>query len=396
MSRAFGPVTGIGPEPAVTPTTIRLVVLVWVFAVLMAATGHAMQGNDPFNFYLLNYIPPMLTSIGWSLALIWLMGWSQRLALPLRLLLMAAAVLAVSAVQTTMDMIYNRMLALTVAPVWRDWAVELTNARFAFALILYMWTFAFSVLLIWAMRANDSARMNAARAAAFEAATLKAEANALRLQLNPHFLFNTLNGIASLTVTGRKAAAEEMINLLADFLRSSIASDPAGEITLKDEMATTLAYLRIEAARFGDRMTVETRIPRALERALTPNFILQPLAENAVKYGVAPSRRPVTILVRASQRDGVLLLSVENRLTAEAGRAGQSAAPTEQQLRHGIGLANTRQRLALAYGEAAWLTVLPLDDGYRAEIGLPLRFARAVPESGARAKGSPTSPRKKS
>lgn len=372
------------PESGVTPTTLRLVVLVWVFAVLMAATGHAMQGNDPFDFYLLNYIPPMATSIGFSLALVWMMGWSGGLILPVRLLLMAAAVLAVSAVQTTMDMIYNKMLALTVAPVWRDWAVELTSARFAFALVLYVWTFAFSVLLIWAMRANDSSRMNAARAAAFEAATLKAEANVLRLQLNPHFLFNTLNSIASLTVTGRKAAAEEMINLLADFLRSSIATDPAGETTLKEETATTLAYLRIEAARFGDRMTVETEIPRALEKALTPNFILQPLAENAVKYGVAPSRRPVVIRLKAAERDGSLLLTVENRSSAERGRAGQSTTPSEQQERHGIGLNNTRQRLALAYGDAAWLTVLPLDDGYRAEIGLPLKRAAGGDGGGRR------------
>ena len=375
MSRVFNSAALTAPEPAVTPATVRLIVLVWVFAVLMAATGHAMQGNDPFDFYLLNYIPPMTTSIGFSLALVSLMGWSGRIILPLRLLLMAVAVLAVSAAQTTMDMIYNKMLALTVAPVWREWAVELTSARFAFALVLYVWTFAFSVLLIWAMRANDSSRLNAARAAAFEAATLKAEANALRLQLNPHFLFNTLNSIASLTVTGRKAAAEEMINLLADFLRSSIASDPAGETSLKDEMATTLAYLRIEAARFGDRMTVETEVPKALQGALTPNFILQPLAENAVKYGVAPSRRPVVIRLKAAQRDGILLLTVENRSLAERGRAGQSVTPSAQQERHGIGLNNTRQRLALAFGDAAWLTVLPLDDGYRAEIGLPLKRA---------------------
>ena len=371
-------------EPAVTPVTVRLVVLVWIFAVAMAATGHAMQGNDPFNFFLLNYIPPMLTSIGWSLGLISLLGWSRRLALPWRLLLMAAAVMAVSVIQTMMDMVYNRMLALTVAPVWREWAVELTSARFAFAMILYAWTFAFSVLLIWAMRANDSARMNAARAAAFEAATLKAEANALRLQLNPHFLFNTLNGIASLTVSGRKRQAEEMINLLADFLRSSIASDPTAETALKDEAATVVAYLRIEAARFGDRMQVETDIPAALSRALAPNFILQPLAENAVKYGVAPSRRPVTIRVAASARDGVLLLTVENRISGERDRAANSrAAPSEAQDRHGIGLSNTRQRLALAYGDTAWLTVLPLDDGYRAEIGLPLRLA---PDEGGRAR----------
>lgn len=373
LDRRFDPATR---DAAVTPVTVRLVVLVWIFAVLMAATGHAMQGHDPLDFGLLNYVPPMLTSIGWSLALISLMGWSGRLILPLRLILMVVAVLAVSVVQTVMDMVYNKALAMTMAPVWREWAMELSSARFAFAMILYCWTFAFAVLLIWAMRANDSARMNAARAAAFEAATSRAEANALRLQLNPHFLFNTLNSIASLTVAGRKAAAERMINLLADFLRSSMSSDPTGETTLKEEVATILSYLRIEEARFGDRMVVETETPEGLDRALVPNFILQPLAENAVKYGVAPSRRRVRIRLRAVESGGMLVLSVENRLALERPAAASSVtAPSEQQVRHGVGLANTRQRLAVAYGEAAWLTALPLDDGYRVEIGLPLKVA---------------------
>lgn len=373
IDRRFDPAVR---DAAVTPTILRLVVLVWIFAVLMAATGHAMQGHDPFNFWLLNYVPPMLTSIGWSLALISLMGWSARLVFPLRLVLMVLAVLAVSVVQTVMDMVYNKALAMTVAPVWRGWALELSSSRFSFAMILYCWTFAFAVLLIWAMRANDSARLNAARAAAFEAATLRAEAGALRLQLNPHFLFNTLNSIASLTVTGRKAAAERMINLLADFLRSSISSDPTGATTLKEEVATILSYLRIEEARFGERMVVETETPEALDEALVPNFILQPLAENAVKYGVAPSRRRVRIRLRATESAGMLVLSVENRLALERPAAASSATtPSEQQVRHGVGLANTRQRLAVAYGDAAWLTTLPLDDGYRVEIGLPLTVA---------------------
>lgn len=372
----------------ITPLTVRMVVLVWVFAVLMAATGHAMQGHDPFDFLLLNYIPPMAASIGWSLLLILLLGRLEARGLPVRLLVMTVAVLIVSAVQTAMDMIYNQMLALTVAPVWRDWALDLTSARFAFAFILYVWTFAFAVLLTWAMRAHDNARMNAARAAAFEAATLRAEANALRLQLNPHFLFNTLNSIASLTVSNRKAAAEEMINLLADFLRSSIGADPAGEMTLKEELATTLAYLRIEAVRFGDRMTIETRIPARLNKALTPNFILQPLAENAVKYGVAPTRRPVVIRIEAAEEAGRLRLSVENHSRAAAPRPWRAPeAEVGARDRHGLGLGNTRRRLALAYGDAARLDAGPRDGGYRVDIVMPLRLAEGVaapPRSGRR------------
>lgn len=351
-----------------------MVILVWVFAVLMAATGHAMQGHDPFDFLLLNYIPPMAASIGWNLGLIVLLGRMESHGLPLRLLVMTVAVLIVSAVQTILDMIYNQMLALTVAPVWQDWALDLTSARFSFAFILYVWTFAFAVLLTWAMRAHDNARMNAARAAAFETATLKAEANALRLQLNPHFLFNTLNSIASLTVSNRKAAAAEMINLLADFLRSSISADPAGEMTLKEELATTLAYLRIEAVRFGDRMTIETAIPARLEAALTPNFILQPLVENAVKYAVAPTRRPVVIRIEAAEDAGRLRLTVENHPKAASARPWR-APRVAPQTHHGLGLGNTRRRLALVYGDKAWLDAGPQGDGYRVDIGMPLTWA---------------------
>lgn len=366
---------GRATEPAITPVVVRMVILVWVFAVLMAATGHAMQGHDPFDFLLLNYIPPMAASIGWNLGLIVLLGRLDGRGLAVRLIVMTAAVLGVSAIQTIMDMIYNQMLALTVAPVWQDWALDLTSARFSFAFILYVWTFAFAVLLSWAMRAHDNARMNAARAAAFEAATLRAEANALRLQLNPHFLFNTLNSIASLTVSNRKAAAEEMINLLADFLRSSIGTDPSGETLLQEELATTLAYLRIEAVRFGERMTVETVIPPGLERAMTPNFILQPLAENAVKYGVATTRRPVLIRIEAAEEAGRLRLTVENRLktgTAARPRLTHDIGRGDQ---HGLGLGNTRRRLALAYGDAARLDAAPQDDGYRVDIRMPLTWA---------------------
>src|SRR3954464_10757516 len=113
-----------------------------------------------------------------------------------------------------------------------------------------------------------------------------AQLTALRLQLNPHFLFNTLNAISSLIVTGRNRDGERMLTKLCGFLRTALVADGRSEVSLGEERETLQTYPEIEAIRFGDRLTVEFAAPDDLLERPVPNFILQPLVENAIKHGV--------------------------------------------------------------------------------------------------------------
>ncbi|HEY6917473.1 MAG TPA: histidine kinase, partial [Allosphingosinicella sp.] len=194
------------------------------------------------------------------------------------------------------------------------------------------------------------------------------EALALRLQLNPHFMVNTLNAIAGLIATRRPAEAEQMTCRLADFLRSSLTADPTAHVPLEDEIATVEAYLEIERVRCGERLRIAITIPDELADAGVPNFILQPLVENAIKYGVAPHRLNVTVTIDCAVEEGRLRLRVEDRIEGAAPTAGSRAHPPST----GVGLANVGKRLALDYGGDASLFTERLENGFRAEIRLPL------------------------
>jgi hypothetical protein len=195
-----------------------------------------------------------------------------------------------------------------------------------------------------------------------------AQLTALRLQLNPHFLFNTLNAISSLIVTGRNRQGEAMLGKLCDFLRTALVAETDGTNTLGEELETLQTYLEIESIRFGDRLTVEFAAPDDLVDLPVPSFILQPLVENAVKYAVAPTSEPVIVRVAARREGDDLILTVSDN-----GRTGREAgAPSGT----GVGLANTRRRLDVIYGRAARLETIGYDDGFTALVRLPIAQAR--------------------
>jgi hypothetical protein len=195
-----------------------------------------------------------------------------------------------------------------------------------------------------------------------------AQLTALRLQLNPHFLFNTLNAISSLIVTGRNKDGEAMLSKLCGFLRTALVADGRTDVTLEEELETLQTYLEIEAIRFGDRLTVEFAAADDLLDLPVPNFILQPLVENAIKHGVAPTSRPVIVRVGARRDGRDLILSVSDN--GRAARPGESGT--------GVGLENTRRRLEVIYGPRARLESLVHDDGYTALIRLPAPPAPAI------------------
>lgn len=175
---------------------------------------------------------------------------------------------------------------------------------------------------------------------------LEAQNRMLRYQVNPHFLFNTLNALSTLVLDRRNETAEQVILALSKFLRHSLEKDPGDNIPLSEELEIQRQYLAIERIRFADRLNVEEDVPGALSNVRVPSLVLQPLIENAVKYAVAPSNRPVTIRIEAREAGGLVRIRVADNGTA---------APSPSTPRLGIGLRNVRGRLEAAYGTAAGL-----------------------------------------
>jgi sensor histidine kinase YesM len=205
------------------------------------------------------------------------------------------------------------------------------------------------------------------RAAELEARLAQARLQALRMQLNPHFLFNTLNSIASLV--HEQPQAEQMIEALSDLLRLTLHAPDRHEVSLREELQFLERYLLIEQIRFGDRLRLERHIDPATLDAAVPILILQPLVENAVRHGIEAQIAPGLIQVTAERSGDCLRLCVQDN--------GRGLAPSAQgMVREGVGLSNTRSRLQELYPGAASLQVQPgKTGGFTAELRLPWRPA---------------------
>lgn len=209
------------------------------------------------------------------------------------------------------------------------------------------------------------------RALSAEARLSEARLRALQAQLNPHFLFNTLNAVSSLIYV-RPEAADEMVCSLSDLLRRALALADDQEVTVDDELRFTEKYLNIQQLRFGERLSVQREIDSSLGAALLPTLILQPLVENAVIHGIATCAGPGKLQLTLARADQELVITVSN--TGNRNHL-EGDDETVVSVKEGIGLQNTRARLAALYGNTAHFTLTHnREGGMRAKIVLPLRF----------------------
>lgn len=207
------------------------------------------------------------------------------------------------------------------------------------------------------------------KASRFAQAAQDAELRSLRYQVNPHFLFNTLNSLSSLVITGKPKEAEAMIQNLSNFYRTSLNSDPLEDVTLAEEVDLQRLYLDIEAVRYPERLRTVIDISPELMNQHVPALILQPLVENAIKYAVSRSGRPVTIEIKARQVDNMMQISVADDGDPIDSSDGGS----------GIGLANVRDRLEARYRSAASLqTSASPKGGFVANLTLPLSHRTGI------------------
>ena len=189
-----------------------------------------------------------------------------------------------------------------------------------------------------------------------ESMAQEAQLKMLRYQLNPHFLFNTLNSISSLITKRDDSRANEMIIQLSNFLRHSLNSDPVDGISLKDEIDALKLYLRIEEARFGDRLSINININKGAEKVQVPGMILQPLVENSIKYAIAPNEKGGEITINATIKKNMLDLHV-----LDSGPGFDKNLIDLSQ--SGVGLRNTRDRLNTFYQGKSKFKIESSDEG---------------------------------
>ena len=238
---------------------------------------------------------------------------------------------------------------------------ESVTLVFVFAVLVFSLTVAVHYLFI----ASEASR--AAENRAFELRILAREAElwALKAQIDPHFLYNSLNSISGL-VTADPQQARKMCAALADFLRQSLRVGELQSHPLADELALVDSYLAVEQIRFGERLRIERSMAEGCADCQVPPLILQPLVENAIRHGVAHLLDGGTVTLGSRIEAGRLRLRVENPCDPDRPR---NPAAT----RSGIGLANVRQRLAAAFGTEGALTVNEKPDRFRVVATLPVR-----------------------
>ncbi|MEZ5066206.1 MAG: histidine kinase [bacterium] len=268
--------------------------------------------------------------------------------------------------------------ALYGAALWLRWRSYENVSIDDLLASLFLARFHFDVLTYWglvflqmALDYHRRYREGEVRASRMEAQLARAELHALRMQLNPHFLFNTLNAISAL-MSRDVAAAERMLARLSDFLRLTLETGRSTEVPLRQELDFLRRYLEIEQVRFPDRLRVDMDVEPGTLEARVPSLILQPIVENAIRHGVAPSSEAGHIRIVAARRNGDLMLRVRDD--------GPGLAPGPSRVREGVGLSNTRERLRQLYGPSSVMTLTNAEGGgLDVTLSLPFRSAARIP-----------------
>jgi two-component system sensor histidine kinase AlgZ len=253
---------------------------------------------------------------------------------------------------------------LGMAPMSFSWRASLTGTTpIANGFVLLSWC-----ALYFGIKYYQALEVERQRVLLAEASARDAELRALRYQIHPHFLFNTLNAISSLVIQGHSTAAVTTISRLADFFRATLEEKNVNEVSLKDEMFLTEQYFEIEKTRLGDRLTVNIKLDPAVLPCLVPHLVLQPLVENAIRHGIAPRRGAGQVTIRAER------IAARTRITVCDDGLGKSTRPVTEGNSKGIGLTNTDKRLRELYGddyhfELKW----PAEGGCEAVVEVPYR-----------------------
>jgi two-component system, LytTR family, sensor kinase len=318
----------------------KLAAAYWAAVFVSTSVLWGVAGTDPVES-----APGKLASIAFALLLTTGMTWLLKRTLARPLWQQAAAAFGLSLLAAPVSAVADFLIYVVCVypePAFFD------TREFAFGLIFGMSLFFGWCCLYLALSYSFALAEGERRMAALREEALSAQMRALAYQVNPHFLFNTLNSMAGLIEEGANSNARAMVLQLSGFLRKTLSLDPTEDIPLHEELALQSDYLAVESTRFSDRMKVVFSVDDAAQHVRVPPLILQPILENAVKYGVGATRGAVEIALRAEVKDGALALTVENDVPLDM--AG--ALPPGM----GIGLRNVADRMATHFPEGATLS----------------------------------------
>lgn len=267
--------------------------------------------------------------------------------------------------------IFGCVVLYAFIDAWMLATIRQTDANFDITNLLAFLTIDFTILAAWsalyyAINFYLIVEDQVEQLERLESQATSAQLAMLRYQLNPHFLFNTLNSISTLVLLKQTDRASAMLNRLSSFLRFTLANEPTAKVTLEQEVETLKLYLEIEKMRFDDRLRPSFNIDPSVAKARVPSLLLQPLVENAIKYAVTPQEEGADIAVSARLvGDQVEIQVADSGPGVQEGRQLQSHST-------GVGLANIRDRLIQAYGEDQRFDAGPgRMGGYTVSIRIP-------------------------
>lgn len=312
----------------------------------------------------------LLTATGYSITLLMAAAY-RRLVQMREIVTWVGSILIVISAAAAFSAIETWSVATFIQPGSRPEGIRFLGAILLTVSLLIAWSALYYSINFYILLEEQNDRL-----LRLESTASNAQLAMLRYQLNPHFLFNTLNSISTLVLLKQTDRANAMLSRLSSFLRYTLVNEPTGLVTISQEVETLKLYLEIEKMRFEERLKPHFHIDPGADRALLPSLLLQPLVENAIKYAVTPQEEGADISVEVRrQGDRVIITVVDTGPGADA----QYKSRAEQST--GVGLANIRDRLAQAYGDnQRFETQSEITGGFRVFIDIPYQIEAEEPK----------------
>jgi signal transduction histidine kinase len=351
-------------------TRLLWIAAIWCAGALVDAsvTVLVLQKEHPHRVWLPLFATELISWLPWALATPFVVGLARRYQITRTTTLRTfavhlAAFVAISVVAGT----WSTELQVLVNP-WseprRPTFVDTWMTALLEQLVTYLIAYALILAVTFVVDSRDNVARRIEEEARLNAELSRAQLGALRRQMEPHFIFNTLNSIAALVRDHRNDAAVNMIVGLSEFLRRATEDSHRSQVTLAEEVEYLKRYLDIQKIRFGERLQASVRIPSELLEAQVPTLLLQPLVENAVKHGIAQRVAGGTVRIDGACRNGELRLSVYND--------GPGLSSDWQATNTGVGIDNLRTRLRILHGDKSGLELRSVGvDGVEAIVTLP-------------------------
>ena len=366
--------------------TVALCFLAWTVCGLFFASQGLTQkfftrDPTPWWHYVVSYLVGVYISAALTPGVLWLgrrfpferKVWVRRLALHLlfslafaviQLLIESAILARLGLFPSVMKGYASTLIVLSI--------LGFHQSALSYFTVLGIW-YALQYYRKYQERERDALRLEL-HSSELRSQLMTAQLSALKMQLQPHFLFNTLNAIMVLVRQQRGRQAEQTLSLLSDLLRCVLEDVESQEVPLRRELEYLQLYLAIEQVRFQDRLRVEISADPAILEAAVPHMALQPIVENAIRHGIGRSSAAGRIRISAARVNRMLELRVQDD--------GPGLPPANSSEGHGIGLANTRARLHQLYGDAGQLTLENGEQGGAvATMIFPYHAAPAIPQT---------------